>query len=132
MTVVITADWNSQIRQYLGSLDQVVKVGTLAAAESIAEIARDLVQKDTGSLHDTIDVEQTPLGVSINAGNTTGGYRGGSFLNERAAGTPVDYALDQEYGLAGVAHPYMTPAAEQGSSLVETIVGEAIREVSGG
>ena len=118
-------------------LDVAIAEGTFLGAQQIALLAQDYCPVDTGSLKATIDVSIIsdepggPRAYSVNAGNVEGGYLGGSFMNAKPAGAPVDYAADQEYGLTRTpSHPYMTPASEQGWPLVQKSVEEKIREVA--
>lgn len=123
----IEAKFESRIPDYAVRLDLTVHAAVLAGAQEMAQIARDNVRKDTGSLMETIDVEDFGQEVTVNAGNISGGYKGGSFMNERPPGSPVDYAIDQEYGLTGTpSTPYMTPAAEFGWPRMQERIADAI------
>lgn len=133
---MITAEWVSQIPEYLAMLSLTLQGGVNEGAEAVAQIARDNVHVDTGSLHDTIDTELVradayAVEMSVNAGNMDGGYRGGSMMNAKPAGAPVDYAIAQEYGLGSHNFgPFMAPASEIGWLQVQQSVTDAISRIS--
>lgn len=126
----------NNISGYALELDAAAMRGALNGCNQIALLAQELAPVDTGSLRDTIDVdvildERGHHEYSINAGNLEGGYAGGSQHNARPAGTPVDYADAQEFGMTHAPnHPFMTPASEQGFPLLQDAIAEAIRAIS--
>lgn len=126
----------NNILAYAAELDGAAIRGTLDGCAQIAVLAQELAPVDTGSLRDTIDVdviaeERGHHEYSINAGNLEGGYAGGSIHNARPAGSPVDYADAQEFGMTHAPnHPFMIPASEQGFPLLQEAVAEAIGAIS--
>lgn len=115
--MLLHVEWHTEIPSYASNLGNAMAPGVEQAAQVIAATARDAVRVDTGSLKETIDVEELSAGpghadYSVNAGDVTGGYKGGGAFGTRE-GRAVDYAEAQEYG-PGEHTPYMTPAAEAG------------------
>lgn len=132
ITFKVTYD-ASRIPGWIDRMNNNVDAAVQQSAEVMAAFARGEVAVDTGSLRDTIDVEKdtdrsTPTNhaYQVSAGNLEGGFKGGGKYG-KPAGTPVDYAIDQEYGGSGAHQPYMTPASEQGAIEAPPLVGSAIR-----
>lgn len=127
-----------QIDEYIIALDMAVETGLAAGCAQVVALAQGAVRQDTLSLHDTIDAESVINGAgihewSVNAGNVEGGYKGGSQMNSKPPGAPVDYAIEQEYGGGESPNtPYMTPAAESGWPMVQESITLAIVAASGG
>lgn len=129
----MTMTWKGEgFTRYISSLQAVIKPTTLLTAQQIAASARSKVPTDTESLLDTIDVEEMPsptpahAAASVNAGNTGGGYKGGSTYNDKEQGTPVNYAAEVEYD----EKPYMTPAAEAGRQKFLDNMTKAIKGIT--
>lgn len=128
--------FNSSIPAFVVELDAALLSAALAGGEAVQQIAQETVAIDTGSLQETIDVEQVQSSeglhvMSVNAGNVEGGYKGGGAGN-KSEGAPVDYAVAQEYGGGpGAYKPYMTPASEEGWADVQRVAEDAIRGIAG-
>jgi hypothetical protein len=119
-----TVTFDSLIPMYLARWDDDVNAVVSTVSQEIAAFAAGEVRIETGSLKESIDAEADPENVlpyvhkwQVSAGNLEGGYLGGG-RSGKAAGTPVAYAAEQEYGGGdGSYQPYMTPASEQGWEL---------------
>lgn len=131
MRFTVTYD-ASTIPRWVDRMNTNVDRAVEATSVVIAAFAKDQVAVDTSSLQQTIDVEKDSRSgpahpvYQVSAGNVDGGYLGGGKY-DKEAGSPVDYAIEQEYGGSGGYRPYMTPASEFGATQLATNVGTAIR-----
>ena len=101
----------SNISVFRAGLSQAIDQGVGAAADQVAAQERSTVAVDTGALKASIEV----FGAE------------GSGERTVSAGQSLDYAPFVEYGGRGPAHPFVTPAAEQGRQTLPANVGKQVK-----
>ncbi len=125
--------FETRIPNYVGVLNNTIAPAVSQAAGVMVELARSQVRVDTTSLQETIDTSEiVATGAhaifSVNAGDITGGYKGGGLFN-KPEGSPVNYAAAQEWG-PGEHTPYMTPASEAGWPEFQNILAARLRAIT--
>ncbi len=101
----------SNIAAFRAGLSGAIDRGVAQAAEFVAAQERALVPVATGALRASIEV----FGAD------------GSGERVVSAGQSLEYAPFVEYGGRAAAHPFVTPAAEQGKQELPKDIGAAVK-----
>ncbi len=105
----------SNIATFRAGLPGAIDRGVDETADQVADLERGGVAVDTGALKASIE----KFGA------------GGSGSRTISAGQSLDYAPFVEYGGRAAAQPFVTPASEQGKTLLPANVGAQIKALEG-
>jgi HK97 gp10 family phage protein len=109
----VSATLKSRFPQIVAALDPSMMAATKAAAEVIAQRAKDRVPVESGELRDAIHVVDEDEGHSVVAGDTDAFY-----------GHMVEFGTTHT-----AARPFLIPAAEETRPEVEAAASAALRLV---